>query len=81
MSHPELSSILILKRGIPRDLPLACLNPAPNSLPMDMVNVLAGFPSPAADYEEQRLDLHQYWKPGTSVAAAQKKSGARLRFV
>lgn len=29
-------------------------------LPMDVVRVSAGFPSPAQDYEEQRLDINEY---------------------
>lgn len=29
-------------------------------LPMDIVRVSAGFPSPAQDYEEQRLDINEY---------------------
>ncbi|MGB4064346.1 MAG: translesion error-prone DNA polymerase V autoproteolytic subunit [Azonexus sp.] len=30
------------------------------SLPLDTVKVSAGFPSPAADYEESRLDINEY---------------------
>jgi len=29
-------------------------------LPIDVSKVSAGFPSPAADYEEQRLDINEY---------------------
>ena len=29
-------------------------------LPLDAVRVSAGFPSPAADYEDQRLDINDY---------------------
>jgi DNA polymerase V len=29
-------------------------------LPLDEVKVSAGFPSPAADYEDQRLDINEY---------------------
>jgi DNA polymerase V len=37
------------------------LIPAPRlSLPVDTVKVSAGFPSPAADYEESRLDINEY---------------------
>ncbi len=37
------------------------LIPAPKlSLPLDTVKVSAGFPSPAADYEESRLDINEY---------------------
>ena len=37
------------------------LIPAPNlSLPLDTVKVSAGFPSPAADYQESRLDINEY---------------------
>ncbi|MBS0355498.1 MAG: translesion error-prone DNA polymerase V autoproteolytic subunit [Proteobacteria bacterium] len=30
------------------------------ALPIDMVKVSAGFPSPAADYEDNRLDINDY---------------------
>lgn len=30
------------------------------ALPIDTVKVSAGFPSPAADYEESRLDINEY---------------------
>lgn len=37
------------------------LTPAPRlPLPIDTVKVSAGFPSPAADYEESRLDINEY---------------------
>ncbi len=37
------------------------LTPAPRlPLPIDSVKVSAGFPSPAADYEESRLDINEY---------------------
>ena len=32
----------------------------PLALPIDTVKVSAGFPSPAADYEERRLDINEY---------------------
>lgn len=30
------------------------------TLPIDVVKVSAGFPSPAADYEDKRLDINEY---------------------
>jgi len=30
------------------------------ALPLDQVRVSAGFPSPAADYEDKRLDINEY---------------------
>ena len=30
------------------------------ALPFDEVRVSAGFPSPAADYEDKRLDINEY---------------------
>ena len=37
------------------------LSDAPRlTLPLDTVKVSAGFPSPAADYEEKRLDINEY---------------------
>jgi hypothetical protein len=47
LSRPSQSGILIPLIGAPR-----------LSLPMDEVKVSAGFPSPAADYEEKRLDIN-----------------------
>ncbi len=39
-------------------VPLA--QPPQLALPLDVVKVSAGFPSPAADYEEKRLDINVY---------------------
>lgn len=41
-------------------LPLAAISPPALFLPMDAVKVSAGFPSPAADHEERRLDVNEY---------------------
>jgi DNA polymerase V len=35
-------------------------NPPQRLIPLDPVKVSAGFPSPAADYEDGRLDLNEY---------------------
>lgn len=45
-----------------RQTGLACaaLSPPALFLPMDAVKVSAGFPSPAADHEERRLDVNEY---------------------
>lgn len=46
------------------DLSGGILTPLPDVprqyFPMDIVRVSAGFPSPAQDYEEQRLDINEY---------------------
>jgi len=39
---------------------LPTLDPAPLSLPLGLVKVSAGFPSPAADYQDERLDINEY---------------------
>ena len=39
---------------------LPALNAPPCLIPLGAVKVSAGFPSPAADYEEARLDLNDY---------------------
>jgi DNA polymerase V len=52
---PELSS-LQLQPGI--FIPLTGAPRLP--LPIDEVKVSAGFPSPAADYEDKRLDINEY---------------------
>lgn len=36
------------------------LQPPPLLIPIDEVRVSAGFPSPAADYEDKRLDINEY---------------------
>jgi len=40
--------------------PQACPSPPRVALPLDTVKVSAGFPSPAADYEDKRLDINEY---------------------
>ena len=35
-------------------------NPPRLALPLDSIKLSAGFPSPAADYEEARLDINEY---------------------
>lgn len=37
-----------------------CVSPKKLARPLDTVKVPAGFPSPAADYEETRLDINEY---------------------
>lgn len=48
-SHPTSPGVLLPALDAP-----ACL------LPLGTVKVSAGFPSPAADYEEERLDINRY---------------------
>lgn len=36
------------------------LSPAPMALPLGLTPVSAGFPSPAEDYEDKRLDVNDY---------------------
>lgn len=48
---------------IPEDFPevfLAIPEPRPVFIPLGAVKVSAGFPSPAADYEDKRLDINEY---------------------
>ena len=47
---------LINTRGIFVPLPGA----PRQALPVDSIKISAGFPSPAADYEESRLDINEY---------------------
>jgi DNA polymerase V len=47
----------------PEDCPeirLPVLDASLRFIPLGAVKVSAGFPSPAADYEEKRLDIHDY---------------------
>lgn len=45
------------------NLLLPALAAPPVAFPLDSVKVSAGFPSPAADYEEQRLNIAEYLCP------------------
>lgn len=42
------------------DITLPARAPPRLRLPLDAVRLSAGFPSPAADYEEKRLDINEY---------------------
>lgn len=53
-------SLFQIPSCLPADLPLALTNAALRFVPIDPGSVSAGFPSPAADYEEKRLDIHEY---------------------
>ena len=53
---PELSLDLTAASGIFVPLPHAPRLP----LPIDEVRISAGFPSPADDYEDKRLDINEY---------------------
>lgn len=47
----------------PEDYPevsLPALSPRPCLRPLGLVKVSAGFPSPASDYEDKRLDINDY---------------------
>lgn len=50
--------------GIPKDASCGIFVPLPGAprlaLPLGAVKISAGFPSPAADYEEARLDINEY---------------------
>lgn len=46
--------------GLPFGLVSAAAFPPPMPLPFDGVKISAGFPSPAADYEDKRLDINDY---------------------
>jgi DNA polymerase V len=51
-----LESLAVFGQGIFMPLP-----DAPKiALPLDAVKISAGFPSPAADYEDKRLDINDY---------------------
>lgn len=53
-------SLFQFSSSLPADLPLALIAPAARFIPIDPGKVSAGFPSPAADFEEKRLDIHEY---------------------
>jgi DNA polymerase V len=49
--------------GAWQEYPQADVLAPPQALPIDTVKISAGFPSPAADYEERRLDINEYLVP------------------
>lgn len=56
MTGQPLSSALLAQP----DLPWAALDPPPVLIPLGMTPVSAGFPSPAEDYADRRLDINDY---------------------
>ena len=58
MLEPFIDSAPVLPTG--PDIHLPALAPRQIRLPLDAVRLSAGFPSPAADYEEKRLDINEY---------------------
>jgi DNA polymerase V len=56
MTRQPLSSALLAQP----DLPWAALDPPPVLIPLGMTPVSAGFPSPAEDYADRRLDINDY---------------------
>lgn len=58
------SHLFLSSAGFPPDVPWTGLpaaeDPARRYFPVSCVKVSAGFPSPAADYEEKRLDINEY---------------------
>ena len=59
-AHTLPSRYLAPPGSVPPGLAAAALSPPPASFPFGAVKVSAGFPSPAADYEEPRLDINEY---------------------
>lgn len=60
---PLTSTSQLPANSVPEDFPevvLAALSAKPLFIPLDSVKVSAGFPSPAADYEDRRLDINEY---------------------
>lgn len=51
---------LLLMLEIPAGFLVPLPNAPPLALPLDAVKISAGFPSPAADYEDKRLDINEY---------------------
>lgn len=53
-------SMLEVQPGLPVGLFIPLLDAPRLPLPLDAVKVSAGFPSPAADYEDKQLDINEY---------------------
>jgi len=60
MSVTPLSTKPPLMREIPTGFLVPLLDAPHLALPFDAVKISAGFPSPAADYEDKRLDINEY---------------------
>ncbi len=60
MTIVPFSSKLLLMFEPPTGLLVPLLDAPHLALPLDAVKVSAGFPSPAADYEDKRLDINEY---------------------
>jgi DNA polymerase V len=55
-----MAEILFFGHGQPLGIFIPLFDTPRCPLPLDGVKVSAGFPSPAADYEDQRLDINDY---------------------
>ena len=55
-----MAEILFFSHGQPPGIFIPLFDTPRCPLPLDGVKVSAGFPSPAADYEDQRLDINEY---------------------
>lgn len=60
MPATPLPSKFRAPEGFPFGFAAAAEFPPPLPLPFDGVKISAGFPSPAADYEDKRLDINDY---------------------
>lgn len=60
MREQPLPSRFRAPEGLPFGLAAAAESPQPLPLPFGVVKISAGFPSPAADYEDESLDINEY---------------------
>ena len=55
-----MAEVLSVGSGLPPGIFIPLPDAPRRPLPLDGVKVSAGFPSPAADYEDARLDINDY---------------------
>jgi DNA polymerase V len=55
-----MADILSIGHGLPPGIFVPLPDAPRRPLPLDGVKISAGFPSPAADYEDARLDINEY---------------------
>ena len=55
-----MPEVLSVGPGLPPGIFVPLTDAPRRPLPLDGVKVSAGFPSPAADYEDARLDINEY---------------------
>lgn len=59
-SRTTLQSMLEVRSALPAGMFIPLLDAPRLALPLDAMKVSAGFPSPATEYQDKRLDINEY---------------------